>query len=136
MKSYRVTAMLLALIAVFALSASAFSVLEGVESGTEPLSDSEQAALNEVTSTLLFYQDFDHLEPRVYSSGEITSMIAGTEGNALVDFGAMNWGVITHGCTFEICEEENGNRYLKVTGDTYKAFGVWFENDSLQLYRL
>ena len=116
--------------ALLCMSALAFTP-ETVETCTEPVIENRQAALNEVTSNLLFYQDFDNLPTGSYQSGDIASMLSNSAGNKLVDFGKQGWGVLGSGCTFEICEEENGNRYLKITGATYRAFGVWFENDSM-----
>lgn len=116
--------------ALLCMSALAFTP-ETVETGTEPVIENREAALNEVTSDLLFYQDFDNLPVGTYQSGDIASMLSESAGNKLVDFGKQGWGVLGSGCTFEICEEENGNHYLKVTGATYRAFGVWFEGDSL-----
>ena len=105
---------------------------ENVETITEPAIQDENAALTEVTSELLFYQDFDNIPVGTYESGEIASLLSGTEANKLVDYGKMGWGVIGSGCTFEVLEEENGNHYLKVTGTTYRAFGVWFDNSDLK----
>lgn len=117
--------------ALLCLNTFAFTP-EAAEQAAEPAMESKQLLLNEeLTSELLFFQDFDQLPVGVCQSGDIAGMLAGTEGNKLVDFGKMGWGVISEGCSFEVCEEENGNRYLKVTGDIYKAFGVWFENDAL-----
>lgn len=116
--------------ALLCMSALAFTP-ETVEAGAEPVIENREATLNEVTSNLLFYQDFDNLPTGSYQSGEIASMLSESAGNKLVDFGKQGWGVLGSGCTFEICEEENGNRYLKITGATYRAFGVWFENDSM-----
>ena len=116
--------------ALLCLNSFAFTP-ETVETPSEPIVEDENAALTEVTSELLFYQDFDNIPVGTYESGDIASLLSGTEANKLVDFGKMGWGVIGPGCTFEVLKEENGNHYLKVTGSTYKAFGVWFENDAL-----
>lgn len=119
----------LALAAVFSIGCLAMPELEKVESGAEVAAGVTANLSDETQSELLFYQDFDHLEVGTYDSGAIASMLTGTEGAKIVDFANQGWGVLGAGCSFEICEEENGNRYLKVTGNTYNAFGVWFEND-------
>ena len=117
--------------ALLCMSAYAFTP-ETVETPSEPIVEDENAALTEVTSELLFYQDFDNIPVGTYESGDIASLLSGTEANKLVDYGKMGWGVIGSGCTFEVLEEEDGNHYLKVTGTTYKAFGVWFDNSDLK----
>lgn len=67
--------------------------------------------------SLLFYQDFDHLEVGAYTSVE--NMLGGNI--TLANSSAAS------GSVFEICEEANGNKYLKVTGQTYQGFSVFFE---------
>ncbi len=128
MKHTRTVLATLLAAAFLCMSVFAFTP-ETVETPAEPTLADGKAALTEVTSELLFYQDFDHLPVGTYDSGAIASMLTGTEGAKIVDFANQGWGVLGAGCSFEICEEENGNRYLKVTGNTYNAFGVWFEND-------
>ena len=91
---------------------------ENVESITEPVIQDENAALNDdAASELLFYQDFDHLEVGTYTSVE--NMLGGNI--TLANSSAAS------GSVFEICEEANGNKYLKVTGQTYQGFSVFFE---------
>lgn len=100
----------------------------------ENLSDipSEEVTLaDEHESKLLFYQDFDSLDTGIVTSKEIASML-GLEGK-LVEFGDIvgiyeRAGVdLPSGLTFEICEEKDGNKYLKVTGNNqYNAFGVYY----------
>ncbi len=124
-------ALSLALAAVL-MSASALAApaLENVESASEAGTEIKAAELNaDLTSELVFYQDFDNLQLGTYTSGQITSMLSGHTAT-LVDYGKMGWGVLGSGCTFEVCEETDGNRYLKVTGSQYNAFGVWLANDA------
>lgn len=124
-------ALSLALAAIL-MSASALAApaLENVESASEAGNEIKAAELNaDITSELVFYQDFDNLPLGTYTSGQITSMLSGHTAT-LVDYGKMGWGVLGSGCTFEVCEETDGNRYLKVTGSQYNAFGVWLANDA------
>lgn len=78
--------------ALLCMSAYAFTP-ETVETPSEPIVEDENAALTEVTSELLFYQDFDNIPVGTYESGDIASLLSGTEANKLVDYGKMGWGV-------------------------------------------
>lgn len=115
-------ALSLALAAVL-MSASALAApaLENVESASEAGNTAEVTVLNEdVTSEFYFYQNFDNLEPGVYSETEIASMIAGQTAK-LVSANKLGWA---YKPTLEICAEEDGNRYLKMTGTLYNAFVI------------
>ena len=130
MRNHRFITMMLALVCALCLAVGAVPTLEGVESSAEAGLDAAGAQLaSDVTSELLFYQDFDSIAPGVYES--IESMIPGTTGT-FTDIASLGWGVISTGCTFEVCEEPDGNRYVKVTGDKFKAFGVCFADKNLE----
>lgn len=95
--------------------------------GAEVLLDTaeEEAVLAaENTSELLYYQNFDNLETGVVTTGQIPSMFG--LSSKMVDLGKIGYGVIGSGITFEVCEEVDGNKYLKVTGAMYNAFGAYF----------
>lgn len=128
MKKY--TALIFSAIAAacFALSGSAAPVLDTAESSYDA------SVLDETTDTLqselLFFQDFDSLETGAVTGKQIASMFG--LGAKLVEFGDID-GIfdragtdLPSGCTFEICEEADGNKYLKVTGNVYNAFGVYY----------
>ena len=70
--------------ALLCMNAYAFTP-ETVETPSEPIVEDENAALTEVTSELLFYQDFDNIPVGTYESGDIASLLSGTEANKLVD---------------------------------------------------
>lgn len=115
MKKYAVvlSALILALFAVVSVSAIELDVSE--------VADAALSAEN--TSELLYYQNFDNLETGVVTN--IPSMFGLT--SVFKDLGTIAGGAsIPTGATFEICEEADGNKYLKVTGKTYRTFGVHF----------
>ena len=60
--------------ALLCMSAYAFTP-ETVETPSEPIVEDENAALTEVTSELLFYQDFDNIPVGTYESGDIASLL-------------------------------------------------------------
>ena len=113
----------LALAAVFSIGCLAMPELEKVESGAEVAAGVTANLSDETQSELLFYQDFDHLPVGTYDSGAIASMLTGTEGAKIVDLGTFTTKNVQRGCTFEVAEE-NGNKFLKVTGQMYQALAV------------
>ena len=94
------------------------------------LDNAENDALLEAenTSELLYYQNFDNLPTGKVESGEISSMFG--LSSVFKDLGKIGYGVIGSGAKFEICEEADGNKYLKVTGSMYNAFGVHFLDEN------
>ncbi len=106
-----------ALMSASALAAPTLENVENVENGGVIEPESTEL-VDTLSSTLLYYQDFDNLEPGVYTDEEIASLLPGQTSKLI---GASKPAAKP---TLEICEEADGNRYLKVTGSTYQAFMV------------
>ncbi len=121
------TGLILAILIIFAgtLLVSASPVIDGAEDAAL------FANVNGNDSELLYYQNFDNLPTGAVANCEIPSMFGLT--SVLKNLGTIDYGVISptpEDVTFEICEEADGNKYLKVTGKIYRAFGVHFLDEN------
>lgn len=108
-----------ALLSASALAAPTLESVENVENGG--VFDPEATELTaDLATSLLYYQDFDNIEPGVYTESEIASLLSG-QTSKLISANKLGWG---YKPTLEVCEEADGNRYLKVTGSQYHAIAV------------
>ena len=89
-------------------SITLYAVWDGLEGGNTGGGGEEG-----VTANLVCVENFESCEVGPYV------------GN-IIDLGTTGLGSIESGCTLEICEEEDGNKYLKATVPDKCAFGYYF----------
>lgn len=79
-------------------------------------------AAEDITAECVYVEDFESCEVGEYT-GEIVDLALSSYLNGAPVGGSAS---IASGCQFEICQEDDGNKYLKVTVPQFGAFGYYF----------